>query len=525
MHISTVSDISDSFCEYDEILEINELTDDDLNVCDFETESPNHSFITASGFCVSNCSMGKQALGVYHSNHHLRFDTTMKMLVYPSRPLFETQIYSHLGLNQMPAGQMVILAIAAYTGYNQEDSLIFNQGAINRGLFRMVVYRSYKSIQVQSREIRELIMHPKPTRTEDEAPDKFAALDENGIARLGAVVKPGDIIIGKQRTILKTGQVEYANTVVGIGEGGIVDKILITTNDTGWKLVKVKIREHRIPIAGDKFASRHAQKATIGMILPEADMPFAPQRNVEREVMTRTGERVRRSVPVGAIRPDLIMNPHAIPSRMTIGKMIEIVTSKVGALKGERINATAFQPFELDEFRRNLVAYGFNSYGNETLYGGFEGKPMQAQIFMGPCYYQALRHHVKDKIQMRARGGIKAVTHQPVSGRQRRGGLRMGEMERDCILSHGGTSFLLDRFCHSSDAYKAVFCQTCGSIAIPRAREDRVICRKCGDKGSFGQCQTPRPYLVLTHFLAGLGFRMTSDFKEVERRESSQQTE
>ena len=755
---------NDPKCFFDPIQSIE--AHEDCIVGDFTTESDHHNFVTGNSIVCSQCSMAKQALGIYHSNHRYRFDTTMKMLAYPSRPLFEPQLNQLLGLNDLPTGEMVIVAIMAYTGYNQEDSIIFNKASLDRGLFRIQIYRTYKALAKQyGRDISETF--GKPTAKPGAPPgsmNKYHALDENGIARQGAVVAVGDVVISKIRTNLKTRQVEHSNTTIGLGEEGVVDRVLRTSNPEGVPLVKVKVRQIRVPVMGDKFASRHAQKATIGLILDERDMPWNPvtgirpdiiinphcftfdtpvtlecgvsrpigsmaleggsyvygwnlqnrgiqparqvemdpkgkrdiveltfadgrtvrctpdhkfkvvnnntyewveagkliqnssrvvmglecaiddpteeERTIEKawkleigeyefkmessddrdramafarllgcndkpkhpfdiDVMLKdiklvTGDKpneLSRTIsalkrdkvplflldeqcPKSIIReflgslfgsngsaprlnekfelvsstlndidtnytiplvillnrvgvralenkqglmlesntefatkigfrysvqkackltaataywryqekmngkqdaesffkdndmlkmfafsdPDVIPTysleladrqdagqeevydisvaglesfiaqgavvSNCIPSRMTIGKLIEIVCSKVGALRGERINATAFNNFDVDEFRRALKQYGYDEYGNEKLHSGFTGKPVNAQIFMGPCYYQALRHHVKDKIQMRSRGAIKAVTHQPVGGRVRGGGLR-----------------------------------------------------------------------------------------------------
>lgn len=439
---------------------------------------------------VYQCSMGKQALGAYHSNHRLRFDTTMKTLAFPSRPLFETQMNKLLGLNQIPSGEMVICAIMTYGGFNQEDAIIVNRASLERGLFTIVVYRSYKSVQNKTRDIDEKFSKPKPRKGEN--PTKYDHLDERGIAKIGSYVKQGDVIIGKIRVNLSTQKAEYANTIVGIGEEGVVDRVLYTTNGEGHELVRVKIRQVRSPVVGDKFASRHAQKSTIGQILDEVDMPF-----------TSNG-----------IRPDIIINPHSIPSRMTIAKLIEIVTSKISALQGERVNATAFNNFNIDDFRRNLSHYGYNEYGNELLMSGYTGRPLQAQIFIGPCYYQALRHHVKDKIQFRSTGAVKAISRQPTGGRQRGGGLRFGEMERDALISHGASSVLKERLCISSDLYKSVFCKSCGTISISNIRDKQFICRTC-QTSSFGLVEIPYAYKVLVNLLAGAGLKITHGLKDV----------
>lgn len=429
--------------------------------------------------------MGKQALGIYHSNHHARFDTTAKMLAYPSRPLFETQLNNVLGLDELPAGEMIILAFMTYTGYNQEDSIIMNKASVDRGLFRQVVYKTYKSIQSRTKTTKDVFKRPELKN--DKSDLRFHAIDKDGLPRIGALLKEGDCVIGKIR-INEEGEVENASEYIGVKQTGTVDKILVSTNSDGDKIIKVKTRQIRTPVEGDKMASRYAQKGTIGLILPEESMPY-----------TASG-----------VRPDIIINPLSIPSRMTIGKLLEVVTSKVSALSGERVNATAFRKFNIEEFMRNLKEYGYSSSGKERMYSGFTGKPLKAMIYTGPCYYQVLRHHVKDKIQMRAKGNIDLLSHQPVSGRKMGGGQRVGEMERDSIISHGAHAFLNDRLCMASDAYKTIKCTSCYDTAIYNVLDDKLICRKCGDTAQFGTCVIPYAYKLLTQTLAGAGFKLTT---------------
>ncbi|GAG91008.1 unnamed protein product, partial [marine sediment metagenome] len=251
-----------------------------------------------------------------------------------------------LGLNDLPAGDTVILAIMTYTGYNQEDAIIMNQASIDRGLFRQVIYKGYKTVQKRTRSTTEEFTRPVVRR--DEPAERYSAIDENGIARLGSFVREGDCIIGKVRKNIVTGRVENASTYVGVGQEGIVDRVLVSTNPEGMRVVKVKLRQIRKPIMGDKFASRHAQKSTLGLILPQEDMPYT----------------------AGGITPDIIINPHCIPSRMTIAKLIEIVSSKIAAFSGERVNATAYRGFDIKTFKENLTQYGYSSSGKERMFSG-----------------------------------------------------------------------------------------------------------------------------------------------------------
>lgn len=960
--------------------------------------------------------MGKQSLGIYHSGHASRFDTTSKLLAYPSRPMFETQMNEVLGLNELPAGETVIVAFTTYSGFAQEDAIVMNKASIDRGLFRSVIYKTYKTVAKKN----ERFTRPEIEKSKEK---KYDSLNENGLPRLGSFVKEGDAIIGKVRRNPETKQMENASIFVEVRQEGIIDRVLVTTNQEGHRVVKVKIRHVRKPILGDKFASRYAQKGTIGMILPPEDMPFTrdgtipdilinshcfpkdtpvsthrgyskrisdftteggeklwtwngnsydvsssmgmeskgvkklvevwfedgrvikctpdhrfltsdqnwieaqhldtqekngkgnqivcglempldkPEEDIgstwtlesasykfdmttplnrekvlafariigftltdgcvsEREdvyygycstlnmghnidaqavqddiflitgrkpkyyeskgtvnirlpaslsgaigllpgvqsgkrsgqeitlpdfvndpncpksvirefigglfggdgvspYMLERGETRKNDAPLliqcgfvqttqegftnslkakmenisalleklgvetsridgpqpiyyngngykpkddiprysftiqlktnsqfankvgfryciqkacrlsaavaywryqeeivrqhsivvektkelydsGTIRQhtnkksiklslekartelkekEPVINKHyslsnindihnrrnqsngtaktlsrflykhmmdvkvffekigclhwfqrkdkakmdyiverdsmvvpgfnlevlglrdggeeevfdigvhehhnflahgavvhnCIPSRMTIGKMIEIVTSKVSAFTGERANATAFRKFDTQEFMRNLTQYGYSSSGKERMYSGFTGKPLEARIFIGPCYYQALRHQVQDKIQMRARGGITQLTHQPVSGLKRGGGQRVGEMERDAIISHGASAFLRERLCLVSDAYETVYCSTCGQIAI--TDDTTYVCRTCEEEAVFGRATIPYSFKLLTQLLQGANFQISFQMKQALKNE------
>lgn len=972
--------------------------------------------------------MGKQALGIYHSNYANRFDTSSKVLAYPARPLFETQMYQILGLNELPAGDMVIVAVTTYGGYSQEDSIIMAKGAIERGLFRQIVFKTYKSVLNSSRNVSEEFGRPEIKKGEE---GRYAAIGQDGLPKLGSFVKEGDCIIGKIRRLTSTGKVENASSFIEVKQEGVVDRILVSTNQDGKKVVKVKIRQVRQPDLGDKFAIRISQKGTIGMILPDEDMPFTasgvrpdiiinshcltadtpvtcykgyskriadftaeggegvwtwdlenktfvkstsmgmeskgvkkilkvfledgrvikctpdhkfltvdhngkqewveakdlkgkrkmggmtiggdtvmaglefPVDNPEddvgstwkletveytfdmttplnrekslafarilgytltdgcisaREDLTHgfagtlnmghdidaiavqedieliTGKKPKIYFAKGTVNirlpaplagsfgnlpgvqhgkrpgqavtlPDFINDPNCpksvireflgglfggdgvapciiepkdkrfkggsaplliqtcflqtcqiqmaehlklkmenistlllklgvrtaridgphniyynstgyepkdgiarvkinialepctefgtkvgfryciqktcrlsaanaywryqeeivrqhdwtvqrtneiyesgvarqhtnkksirvalemankelkdreaiineyyslsnvtdvhnrrnekglssdslnrslydhmldvkqfmtrmgvvdwflwegnkfkyivkrespqipsfklrvldikeageeetfdigvhgnhnflangvvvhncIPSRMTMSMLMEIVTGKLAAFTGERINATPFRRFNIEEFMRNLKDLGYSSSGKEKMFSGYTGKPLEAQILIGPCYYTALRHQVKDKIQMRARGGIRQLTHQPVGGRKRGGGQRIGEMERDAIISHGASTFLQERLCKVSDAYETVACSTCGNFAISNNLDNRYVCRTCNEKAEFGKVCIPFSQKLLMQLLAGAGFQVKYNFKK-----------
>ena len=396
-------------------------------------------------------AMGKQAMGVFLTNFDQRMDTMANILYYPQKPLATTRSMEFLKFRELPAGQNAIVAIACYSGYNQEDSVIMNQSSIDRGLFRSLFYRSYtdqeKRIGMSVVEEFEKPMRSDTLKLKHGTYDK---LDDDGIVAPGVRVSGEDIIIGKTAPIApdaeelglrtKLHMKRDVSTPLRSTENGIVDQVLLTTNAEGLRFVKVRMRTTKIPQIGDKFASRHGQKGTIGITYRQEDMPF-----------TREG-----------VVPDLIINPHAIPSRMTIAHLIECQLSKVSSLRGFEGDATPFTEVTVDSVSRLLREHGYQSRGFEVMYNGHTGKKLVAQVFLGPTYYQRLRHMVDDKIHARARGPVQILTRQPVEGRARDGGLRFGEMERDCMISHGASAFLKERLFEVSDAFRVHICDICG---------------------------------------------------------------
>jgi DNA-directed RNA polymerase II subunit RPB2 len=795
-------------------------------------------------------SMGKQALSIQNTNAINRFDVEVKSLAYPSRAIFETQMYKYIGLDQLPIGETVMVAMMSYLGYNQEDAIIINQESVDLGLFRIVRTLTYKTIQISDKDFTEVIQKPKKAKNMD-------MLDKDGVILPGSFVRPDDCLIGKVKKYHGTNEVVDASVYVGMGDTGIVERVLKTTSSDSRRIVLVKIREVRKPLAGDKCAcygseteiltqnrgwitikdvktedkvaslengilryvhpettmeydyegemynlksnqvdlfvtpnhnlyvkertsnehkliradrvfgkrvnhkknaendkpdqeffnlpacvyqykkktvdaperqipmnawlklfgiwmaegyanakhikicghkervrkvldeiesdigvpfsrcvdkrfdnelntiyyildrqfcdyltklsvgavnkslpewcfelsktqsqilldsmvlgdgcvsknncvkyytsskkladdvqvlalhsgwsanikkryeaghsvwyearqenitatadafditivkkknepqinhghkktqngqkeewvpysgkvycvtvpsgviyirhnmkpvwcgnSRYAQKGTIGIVLPKADMP-----------QINTG-------PNAGMTPDLIINPHSIPSRMTIGKMIEIMTSKVAAMKGEKINATAFRPFDLDEYSNSLASFGFDRYGKETMINGMLGHEFNTKIFVGPCYYQALKHHVVNKIQQRARGAIKATTRQPTAGRTKGGGIRLGEMERDALISHGATSCQKEKTFDHSDPFKTLFCVNCGKIADVKKNNLGNVCGTC-NQAKYGLVSIPYSTKVLLHELGAAS--ITINFKLAEKKKT-----
>jgi DNA-directed RNA polymerase II subunit RPB2 len=292
----------------------------------------------------------------------------------------------------------------------------------------------------------------------------YDKLDDDGIAPPGTRVSGDDVIIGKTTPLPEetAGQAQRfvkrdVSSTLRNSESGMVDQVLITTNSEGQRFVKMRVRSIRIPQVGDKFASRHGQKGTIGITYTQEDMPW-----------TKDG-----------MVPDLIINPHAIPSRMTIGHLVEALLSKVAAVVGQEGDATPFTDVTVDNIGRTLHEHGFQAQGWEVMYNGHTGKQLKVQIFLNPTYYQRLKHMVDDKIHSRGRGPVTRLTRQPVEGRARDGGLRFGEMERDCIISHGCASFLKERLFDQSDAYRVHVCESCGMIAVANMKKNMYYCTAC----------------------------------------------
>ncbi|KAI0735010.1 DNA-dependent RNA polymerase II second largest subunit [Earliella scabrosa] len=448
-----------------------------LGVCASIIPFPDHNQSPRNTY---QSAMGKQAMGIYLTNFLVRMDTMANILYYPQKPLATTRSMEYLRFRELPAGQNAIVAILCYSGYNQEDSVIMNQSSIDRGLFRSIYYRSYMDLEKKS-GVQQLEEFEKPTRdtTLRMKHGTYDKLEEDGLIAPGTNVNGEDIIIGKtapippdseelgQRT--RTHTKRDVSTPLKSTEQGIVDQVLITTNAEGQKFVKIRVRSTRIPQIGDKFASRHGQKGTIGITYRQEDMPFTAE----------------------GITPDIIINPHAIPSRMTIGHLVECLLSKLATLIGNEGDATPFTDLTVESVSKFLRQKGYQSRGLEVMYHGHTGRKLQAQVYLGPTYYQRLKHMVDDKIHSRARGPVQILTRQPVEGRSRDGGLRFGEMERDCMISHGVAAFLKERLFEASDAYRLHVCDICGLTAIANLKKQTFECRACKNKTACSQIYIP----------------------------------
>jgi DNA-directed RNA polymerase II subunit RPB2 len=424
-------------------------------------------------------SMGKQALGTYHTNHKARYDTTARVMVYPNRPVFEPQINNLLGLNDQPAGQMVNIAIMTYGGWEQEDAIVINRYSRDCGLFFTVKY--FTKIATISKdhgkEIKESFGIPA-ARPNSARVHKH--LDINGLPILNSYVQKDDCVIGKIRHIGK--ETKDVSMYLGVGESGIIDRVTVIHNAGGINqiTVKVKIREFRITYVGDKYASRFAQKATAGRVEDGSKMPFTSK----------------------GMSPDIIINPLPIAGRMTINKVAETIVSKGAALRGDYINATTFRNYDADVYAKELEKNGYEFSGEEVMYDGVTGKKIKAKIYTAPCYYQALRHQVLDKKQVRGLGLTKMTTRQPTCGRHEGGALRLGNMERDALISHGVSAMLLDRMCYSSDPFTLVICVKCGHIGSAIQQGMAMFpCKACHGT-QFGRVKTSYVFKYLIHILA-----------------------
>ncbi|KAK9837485.1 hypothetical protein WJX81_006043 [Elliptochloris bilobata] len=446
-----------------------------LGVCASIIPFPDHNQSPRNTY---QSAMGKQAMGMYVTNYQTRMDTQAYVLYYPQKPLVTTRAMEYLHFRELPAGQNTIVAIACYSGYNQEDSLMMNQSSIDRGFFRSMFFRSYRAEEKkQGSLVQEVIERPDREVTVAMRHGTYDKLDDDGIAPPGTRVSGDDVIIGKTSPLAEeapgTAQrftKKDVSTSLRNSESGMVDQVMVSTNAEGQRFVKLRVRSIRIPQVGDKFASRHGQKGTIGITYTQEDMPFTAE----------------------GITPDLIINPHAIPSRMTIGHLVEALMSKVAALMGKEGDATPFTDVTVDNISAALHKCGYQSRGWEVMYSGHTGRQLHAQIFLNPTYYQRLKHMVDDKIHSRGRGPVQILTRQPVEGRARDGGLRFGEMERDCIISHGTAAFLKERLFDQSDAYRVHVCDACGLFAVANLKKNQFYCPAC--KNTTGVVQVFMPY-------------------------------
>ena len=399
-------------------------------------------------------AMAKQALGLYASNYRFRVDSHSYLLHYPQKPIVQTKMLDLIGYNARPAGQNMVVALMAYTGYNIEDALIFNKTSIDYGLARAHFMRVYTAAQnAYPGGAVDEIKIPEPNLADHKGDEYYRKLAPDGIIDPEVEVQGGDVLVGRvspprfmgEERIMSGMAMAKRDTSVQLryGEKGVVDTVILTQTIDGLKLVKVKVRDQRIPEIGDKFASRHGQKGVIGIIIPKYDMPY-----------TEDG-----------ITPDVVLNPHAIPSRMTVGQLLENIAGKLGALQARYVDGTPFFKEDIENIRIELVKQGYDPNAREIMYDGRTGRKIEKPITIGITFYQRLYHMVADKMHARATGKVQLLTRQPTEGKARQGGLRFGEMERDCLIGHGAAALLRDRMLFNSDKYEMLVCNKCGHIA------------------------------------------------------------
>ena len=445
-------------------------------------------------------AMGKQAIGVYATNYDQRMDKTAYVLNYPSRPLVDTRLMNIIQLNKIPSGCQIHVAIMAHTGYNQEDSVLVNKGSIDRGLFLATIYHTEKD--EDKNIIRDEIIRCNPDKTKTKG-IKFGNYDKltpHGFMEENALVENRDVIIAKIIPIkenrndpTKTVKFEDQSKTFRTTEETYIDKNYTGRNGDGYNFAKVRTRTLRKPVLGDKMSSRHGQKGTVGNIIPECDMPF-----------TKDG-----------LRPDVIINPHAIPSRMTIAQLKETLLGKVLLELGLFGDGTSFGDMDVKTISEELQKIGYESYGNEVMYNGLTGEQLGVNIFIGPVYYQRLKHMVNDKQHSRSIGPMVNLTRQPAEGRSRDGGFRIGEMERDVMIAHGMSRFCRERLYDVSDKYSVHVCKKCGMIASfndgdKRAQHHKTMdfkihkCNTCDNMTDFAKVDVPYAYKLMSQELQAI---------------------
>ncbi len=434
----------------------------------------------------------KQSLGLYALNYLLRMDTDVSILQYPQQPIVRTFMHEISGYNHHPAGQNITIALMSYEGYNMSDAIILNKGSVERGLARSFYFRPYNAeeLRYSGGLVDEIGIPDKETKGYRSEKD-YRFLEDDGIIYPEQRVRPEDILIGKTSPPRFLGEMEEfsiaastrreSSVAVKQGEEGVVDFVVITENEEGNKIIQVRLREQRIPEIGDKFASRYGQKGVIGMIVPQADMPFS----------------------VSGIVPDLIFSPHSVPSRMTVSHLIEVIGGKMGALTGRYIDGTTFNSEPEVNIRSMLGEMGFRENGTERMINGITGEEFEVTIYTGNMFYLRLKHMVANKLHARASGRIQLLTRQPVEGRSKGGGLRLGEMEKDCFVAHGASLLLKERF--DSDKTIVHICEECGMLAVYDSFRNRKFCVKDGSNVEITPIEISYAFKLLLDELKSMG--------------------
>ncbi|MGY5141750.1 MAG: DNA-directed RNA polymerase subunit B [Nitrosopumilus sp.] len=440
-------------------------------------------------------AMAKQSLGFSTPMMNTSTYVRQHFMLYPQVPIVNTKAMKLLGLEDRPAGQNCVVAVLPFDGYNIEDAIVLSKASVDRGLGRTFFYRIYDA---------EAKQYPGGMRDTFEIPNAednirgfkgeraYRLLEEDGVVASESPVKGGDILIGKTsppRFMEEYREFESSgpyrrDTSIGVrpSENGVVDTVVMTQSNEGGKMYKIRVRDMRIPEIGDKFASRHGQKGVLGILAKAEDLPY-----------TASG-----------MSPDVLINPHAFPSRMTVGMMMESICGKAAALRGQRFDGSAFVGEKMDEVKQAMDAHGFQYSGKEIMYDGRTGKSFPVEVFIGVVYYQKLHHMVADKIHARARGQVQMLTKQPTEGRARGGGLRFGEMERDCLIAYGASMILKDRLLDESDKSDIFVCERCGLVAYHDVKQRKYVCRVCGDKAKVSSVSVAYAFKLLLQEMQSL---------------------
>lgn len=457
------------------------------------------------------CAMGKQAMGTVAMNQYELMTSLIYSLVYPQKPMVKTRVLDLVNFDRVPGGQNGTLAVMSYSGYDIEDAIILNKASLDRGFGRCMVLRKHQTSlkRYPNGSQDECHIPPDPSHfgngTEDPRFLKFCKLDEDGVCRVGERLDPQQIMINKHMPMNTTSEATGDTTgthkpsplsyKAPSGHFVHVDKVIVTRNETESFLYKVLVRQSRRPEVGDKFSSRHGQKGVCGLIVNQENMPFSDK----------------------GICPDVIMNPHGFPSRMTVGKIIELVVGKAGVLNGYQGYGTAFgeEVGNADcvvECSKELVRHGFSYVSKDYLTSGITGDPLRAYVFMGPVFYQKLKHMVMDKMHARARGPRAPLTRQPTEGRSRDGGLRLGEMERDCLVAYGAAALLLERLMISSDAFTCHVCQKCHVLGY--IGKTGMWCQNCRSSEHLTDIRMPYACKLLFQELQSMNIVPKLELKE-----------